>query len=74
MRLPSIRLYLAVGTDLELAQCPSSGAGGIDNCFSDFLSLHLTPLSTAYLEVCSLLSVFVDAQCLLDAGNLGLGG
>jgi len=45
-----IRVGGAVGTNLELAQCPSIGTCGIDNCFSDFLSLHLTPLSTAYLE------------------------
>ena len=42
---------LAAGTNLELAQCPSSGAGGINACYAAFLGLHITPGSTAYLEV-----------------------
>ncbi|KAG6917782.1 hypothetical protein DXG01_001054 [Tephrocybe rancida] len=45
-----IRLGGAAGTNLEAAQCPSSGSGGTVNCFAAFLGLHLTPASTAYLE------------------------
>jgi len=45
-----IRLGGAAGTDLETAQCPSSGSGGTTNCFAAFLALWLTPGSTAYLE------------------------
>ena len=41
----------ARGTELELAQCPSSGAGGYDDCFAAFLALHITQNATAYLEV-----------------------
>ncbi|CAK5264005.1 unnamed protein product [Mycena citricolor] len=45
-----IRLGGAAGTELELAQCPSNGSGGISNCYAAFLALHLTTGSTAYLE------------------------
>ncbi|KAG7453018.1 exo-beta-1,3-glucanase [Guyanagaster necrorhizus] len=45
-----IRLGGAAGTGLELATCPSSGAGGYNNCYAAFLALHLTSGSTAYLE------------------------
>ncbi|KAF9068658.1 exo-beta-1,3-glucanase [Rhodocollybia butyracea] len=45
-----IRLGGAAGTNLETAQCPSSGSGGTTNCFAAFLGLHLTAKSTAYLE------------------------
>lgn len=40
---------IAAGTNLEAATCPS----GSDNaaCMAAFLALHLTPASTAYLEV-----------------------
>jgi len=31
--------------------CPKSGAGGITNCFGNFLGLHLTLSSTTSLEV-----------------------
>ncbi|KAF9228585.1 glycoside hydrolase family 55 protein [Gyrodon lividus] len=43
-----IRLGGSLGTDLQSAQCPA----GSDNpaCFASFLALHLTSLSTAYLE------------------------
>lgn len=34
---------------LQVGQCPTSGAGG-NNCFADFLGLHLTSGSSAYLE------------------------
>ncbi|KAI0746044.1 beta-1,3-glucanase [Earliella scabrosa] len=37
------------GTNLQAAQCPTSGAGG-NNCFSAFMGLHLTSQSSAYLE------------------------
>ncbi|KAJ6608597.1 pectate lyase superfamily protein-domain-containing protein [Mycena sp. CBHHK59/15] len=45
-----IRLGGAAGTNLETANCPSSGSGGFTNCFAAFLGLHLTSLATAYLE------------------------
>jgi hypothetical protein len=41
----------AAGTNQEGNRCPQSGAGGVDACSSAFLCLHLTPQSTAYLEV-----------------------
>ncbi|KAF8831726.1 hypothetical protein HHX47_DHR1001195 [Lentinula edodes] len=46
-----IRLGGAAGTNLESAQCPSSGTGGTAACFASFLALYLTAGSTAYLEV-----------------------
>ncbi|KAJ7777560.1 exo-beta-1,3-glucanase [Mycena maculata] len=45
-----IRLGGAAGTNLELANCPSSGSGGTTNCFAAFLALHITASATAYLE------------------------
>nr|BAE20245.1 exo-beta-1,3-glucanase [Lentinula edodes]BAE44303.1 exo-beta-1,3-glucanase [Lentinula edodes] len=45
-----IRLGGAAGTNLESAQCPSSGTGGTAACFASFLALYLTAGSTAYLE------------------------
>jgi hypothetical protein len=42
---------LAAGTNLELARCPRSGAGGTNACYAAFLGLHITSGSTAYLEV-----------------------
>ncbi|KAF5378141.1 hypothetical protein D9615_007528 [Tricholomella constricta] len=45
-----IRLGGAAGTNLEVPQCPKSGAGGIPNCYAAFLSLHIKPSATAYLE------------------------
>ncbi|KAJ3726382.1 exo-beta-1,3-glucanase [Lentinula guzmanii] len=45
-----IRLGGAAGTNLESAQCPSSGSGGTTACFASFLALYLTTGSTAYLE------------------------
>ncbi|KAK0458521.1 exo-beta-1,3-glucanase [Desarmillaria tabescens] len=45
-----IRLGGAAGTGLEASTCPSSGAGGYNNCYAAFLGLHLTSGSTAYLE------------------------
>ncbi|KAF9002426.1 glucan 1,3-beta-glucosidase [Cyathus striatus] len=44
-----VRLAGAAGTNLEAAQCPTSGAGG-NNCFAAFLAIHLTTSSSAYLE------------------------
>lgn len=44
-------LFTAAGTNLEPSTCPSDGSGGIANCFAAYLALHLTPKSTAYLEV-----------------------
>ncbi|KAJ3554045.1 hypothetical protein NM688_g3306 [Phlebia brevispora] len=37
------------GSDLQAANCPTDGSGG-NSCFSDFLGIHLTTGSTAYLE------------------------
>ncbi|KIK63593.1 glycoside hydrolase family 55 protein [Collybiopsis luxurians FD-317 M1] len=48
-----IRLGGAAGTNLERAQCPSSGSGGTSACMAASLALHLTAGSTAYLEVCT---------------------
>ncbi|KAG6839734.1 hypothetical protein C0991_012183 [Blastosporella zonata] len=45
-----IRLGGALGTNLQAQQCPSSGGGGINNCYAAFLALHITPSATAYLE------------------------
>ncbi|GLB43041.1 putative glycoside hydrolase family 55 protein [Lyophyllum shimeji] len=45
-----IRLGGTAGTNLEASQCPSSGAGGIPNCYAAFLSLHITPGATGYFE------------------------
>ncbi|KAG6888038.1 hypothetical protein C0995_010954 [Termitomyces sp. Mi166 len=45
-----IRLGGAAGTNLEMEQCPSSGAGGVDGCHAAFLALHIKPTATAYLE------------------------
>ncbi|KAE9406729.1 exo-beta-1,3-glucanase [Gymnopus androsaceus JB14] len=51
LRRSIINIPIAAGTNLETAQCPSSGSGGTTNCFAAFLALWLTPGSTAYLEV-----------------------
>ena len=40
------------GSSLQVAQCPSSGAGGYTPCFADFMGFHLTKQASAYLEVC----------------------
>ncbi|KAG5643065.1 hypothetical protein DXG03_001622 [Asterophora parasitica] len=45
-----IRLGGAAGSNLESVQCPNSGAGGISNCYAAFLSLHIKPGATAYIE------------------------
>ena len=51
------RCESAAGTDLQVSQCPASIAqdadGNLifDNCYAAFLALHLTPGSSAYLEV-----------------------
>lgn len=49
-----VRTAGAAGTNQEGNRCPQSGAGGVDACSSAFLCLHLTPQSTAYLEVSQL--------------------
>jgi hypothetical protein len=47
----------AAGSDLQVSQCPAAipkDADGnlvFDNCYAAFLALHLTPDSSAYLEV-----------------------
>lgn len=41
---------LAAQSNLQRTQCPTSGSGG-NNCFADFLGVHLTSGSSAYLEV-----------------------
>ncbi|KAJ7157275.1 exo-beta-1,3-glucanase [Mycena filopes] len=45
-----IRLGGAGGTNLQAANCPSSGSGGTANCMAAYAGLHLTPSSSAYLE------------------------
>ncbi|KAF8634678.1 hypothetical protein AX15_000779 [Amanita polypyramis BW_CC] len=45
-----IRLGGAVGTNMQISQCPSTGSGGTDPCMAAFLGIHLKPESTAYLE------------------------
>jgi len=45
-----IRLAGSAGTGLEVSNCPSSGAGGFDNCFAAFMSLHITSQATGYFE------------------------
>ncbi|KAG5641516.1 hypothetical protein DXG03_004832 [Asterophora parasitica] len=45
-----IRLGGAAGSNLENRQCPKSGAGGLSNCYAAFLSLHIKPGATAYIE------------------------
>ncbi|KAH0580279.1 hypothetical protein H2248_001793 [Termitomyces sp. 'cryptogamus'] len=45
-----IRLGGALGTNLEVQQCPSSGSGVDDGCYAAFLALHIQPSATAYLE------------------------
>lgn len=37
------------GSDLQASECPTDGSGG-NSCFSDFLGIHLTSGSSAYLE------------------------
>ncbi|KAG5350518.1 hypothetical protein C0989_010720, partial [Termitomyces sp. Mn162] len=44
-----IRLGGALGTNLEVQQCPS-GSGVDDGCYAAFLALHIQPSATAYLE------------------------
>ena len=51
LRTSSPDIIQAAGTRLQASQCPISGGGGISNCYGAFLGLHLTPGSTAYLEV-----------------------
>ncbi|PPQ78458.1 hypothetical protein CVT25_011853 [Psilocybe cyanescens] len=45
-----IRLAGSSGTKLDGSNCPTSGAGGYDNCYAAFLSLHITPCATGYFE------------------------
>jgi glucan 1,3-beta-glucosidase len=42
--------HVALGTNLELSTCPAGSSSS--DCFAAFLALHLTPQSSAYLEVC----------------------
>jgi len=51
LRASNSDIIQAAGTRLQASQCPSSGSGGISNCYGAFLGLHLTSQSTAYLEV-----------------------
>ncbi|KAJ7168213.1 exo-beta-1,3-glucanase [Mycena crocata] len=44
-----VRLGGVTGSNLQ-TNCPSSGSGGIPNCYTSFLAFHLTAQSTAYLE------------------------
>ncbi|KAJ7074278.1 exo-beta-1,3-glucanase [Mycena amicta] len=45
-----IRLGGSQGTNLQAANCPSSGSGGTTNCLAAYAGLHLTTSSSAYLE------------------------
>ena len=55
LQMNLLRTAGAAGTDQEGNRCPQSGAGGVSACSSAFLCLHLTPQSTAYLEVSRLI-------------------
>lgn len=59
-----------IGTNLQANNCPTSGSGG-NNCFAAFLALHLTPSSSAYLEVCLLLSVITQKLTRCDLSRSG---
>lgn len=61
--------HVASGTNLEPAQCPRGGSA-TTSCMAAFLGLHLTPASTAYLEVSVL---FVPVKRYLNAVSRVLG-
>lgn len=71
---------LAAGTNLQYSQCPKDGSGGTTNCMAAFMGLHLTPASSAYLEVNTLMlslssntSLIVDWYIFLNiVGYMGL--
>ena len=68
-----VRLGGAAGTHLDGSFCPKSGAGGYDNCSAAFLGIHLTPLSSAYLEVSP--QVYFVSGCWLNGriqGHVGV--
>lgn len=48
---PIEHIPIVAGSDLQASECPTDGSGG-NSCFSDFLGIHLTSGSSAYLEVC----------------------
>lgn len=48
---------VAAGTQLELANCPPNGSDTAP-CMAAYLALHLTPHSSAYLEVSLATSLF----------------
>lgn len=63
-----------IGTNLQANNCPTSGSGG-NNCFAAFLALHLTPSSSAYLEVRLVLSHIIQTLTtfgLSRAGPMGM--
>lgn len=62
------------GTNLEGNKCPKSGSGGFDNCYAAYLNLHLTPQSTAYIEVSEITrNLLVSSSYPLSVlGRLGL--
>ncbi|KAI0700911.1 glucan 1,3-beta-glucosidase [Cytidiella melzeri] len=37
------------GSNMQVSNCPTSGSGG-NNCFADFMGVHLTSGSSAYIE------------------------
>ena len=43
------------GTNLDSTNCSINATGSYDPCYAAFLSLHLTPSSTGYFEVGSIL-------------------
>jgi hypothetical protein len=54
---------------LQTSQCPNSGSGGTANCFAAFLGLHLTPQSTAYIEVSASVTVVSKVQDIQNNGS-----
>jgi hypothetical protein len=44
-------LDTGAGTNLDSTNCSTNATGSYDPCYAAFLSLHLTPSSTAYFEV-----------------------
>lgn len=56
---------LALGTNLDGNSCSNAGQTG-NNCVAAFLGLHLTPASSAYLEVSSLSSEMAFRVLIID--------
>jgi hypothetical protein len=67
-------LDTGAGTNLDSTKCSTKATGSYDPCYAAFLSLHLTPSSTGYFEVgsilCQLPKTYNKVQTIL--GYLGL--